>query len=232
MAITQIIGKSGQGKTLFQSKLLLKEIQTSNRPILSNLPMDFSFRKSWIFDIIRIPNKVHDFLVKFPIVYKALRAYTFLFDSNQRITTYNQIEVCYDYAKMVQWSNILDQTAYEKQVRALVAQRLEIVDDVKGEAVFTDIQALAHYPFDKRVLQNGFVWVIDELASYFSARDYKNTPPQFLQLLTQHRKMRIDLIGTTQRYTSIDVWFRELAHNVFLVKKWAWFPRLHRVYAI
>lgn len=228
MAITQIIGRSGQGKTLFQTKLILEEVQSSPRPILSNLPMDFGFWRFWIFSFIPVPEAVYRILGRYWFTF----GYARYFDSDVSIFVYKQIEVCYDYAVMVQWANALDQLEYEKNVRALIQERLSGWYDKSDGSVFHDFAALAKYPTDREVLSNGFVWALDELASYFSAREFRNTPPQFLQLLTQHRKMRIDLIGTTQRYTSVDSWFRELAHNVFLVRKSAWIPRLHKVFAV
>lgn len=228
MAITMIIGKTGQGKTLYQTKLLSGIIKKSPRPVLSNLPMDFTFYRYWILEIIPVPKRIYDLCSRFAF----MRAYSRHFDSNDIVVTYRQIETCYDYAIMSQWANAYTQEEYEKQVLSLIEHRLQEGVTNQYEAPFYDFNALRRYPLERDRLSNGFIWAIDELASYFSARDYKNTPPQFLQLLTQHRKMRIDLIGTTQRYTSIDIWFRELAHNVFLVRKSRWLPRLHTVNAI
>ncbi len=228
MAITQIIGKSGQGKTTYQSKLILGEVQVSPRPVLSNIPMDFGFWKFWLFQIVPVKEILYYYLGRF---YWSV-GYARYFSSDDSIFVYKQIEVCYDWAIMTQWANALNDEEYKHNVYKLIRYRLEGKYDEETEQPFTDYEALKQYPLDRQKVINGFIWSIDELASYFSARNYRATPPQFLQLLTQHRKMRIDLIGTTQRYTSIDTWFRELAHNVFLVRKSAWIPRLHTVFTI
>lgn len=228
MAITYIVGRSGQGKTSLQSKLILEEVEGSPRIVLSNIPMDFGYWGYWVFYFIRVPAVIYWLLGRFWFTFGYARYY----DSDDSIYVYKQIETCYDYAIMTQWAVALDQEEYRRRVIGLINYRLNGGYDKETETEFTDFEALKQYPMDRQVLQDGFVWAIDELASYFSSRNFRQTPAQFLQLLTQHRKVRIDLIGTTQKYTSTDSWFRELAHNTFLVRKSRWIPRLHNVFAI
>jgi len=67
-------------------------------------------------------------------------------------------------------------------------------------------------------VQNAII-CIDEMATLFSSRDWKDTPAWFLQKLAVHRHEGLDLIGTTQRYDGIDNIIRELSENVFWVQK-------------
>ena len=55
----------------------------------------------------------------------------------------------------------------------------------------------------------------DEIQNEFNSRDFKNFPPELLQLLTQNRKGNGKLIiGTAQRYGRVDKVFRELCSHV------------------
>lgn len=86
---------------------------------------------------------------------------------------------------------------------------------------------------------NKAVIVIDEMATLFSNRDWKNTPAWFLTKLAMHRHEGLDLIGTAQRYDGVDnvirelaniiLWIQKLNKNIFLLKRVSYHPILPEI---
>ena len=60
---------------------------------------------------------------------------------------------------------------------------------------------------------------IDEISNIVNARDWKNMPPSFFQLLTQNRKMNIRLMTTAQNFDDVDKQFRTLVKYVIQCNK-------------
>lgn len=63
------------------------------------------------------------------------------------------------------------------------------------------------------------VIMIDELAAYADARNWKNLPLPFLRKLQQHRKDSLHIWGTVQSAKRLDVAFRELVDEWIVMKK-------------
>jgi len=91
-------------------------------------------------------------------------------------------------------------------------------------------------PPNRELYLLGFVLFVDEAGGYFNSRTFRNTPPEFLTLINQHRKMKIDLIATVQRLGNLDNHIRESAHLTLLVTRFKllFFPmkRWHKVVMI
>lgn len=67
--------------------------------------------------------------------------------------------------------------------------------------------------------KNGFEGVIvgiDELQNWFSCNDSKNFPPQMLEVVTQNRKNRRVILGTSQVFTRLAKPIREQATLIYL----------------
>lgn len=67
--------------------------------------------------------------------------------------------------------------------------------------------------------KNGFEGVIvgiDELQNWFSSNDSRNFPPQMLEVVTQNRKNRRVIIGTSQVFTRLAKPIREQATLIYL----------------
>lgn len=64
------------------------------------------------------------------------------------------------------------------------------------------------------VVDGHILLVLDEVASVFDSRNFKNFPPDLRAFLTQHAKMRISIITICHRHDLIDVSFRKLSGYV------------------
>jgi len=58
------------------------------------------------------------------------------------------------------------------------------------------------------------VFVLDEVQLTFNSRSWKDFPPEMVTLLTQNRKMRKQIITTSQAFERVDKVFRELVNYV------------------
>lgn len=58
------------------------------------------------------------------------------------------------------------------------------------------------------------VFVLDEVQLTFNSRSWKDFPPEMVTLLTQNRKMRKQIITTSQSFERVDKVFRELVNYV------------------
>jgi hypothetical protein len=201
MAITIICGKSGQGKTAYAVHSLMKYVEQSRALVLSNVPLYFNYIRSWIF-VIRIPlflTKRFNFIKKLPFVY------TYTFSSSERVVVWSDLEQIYDVVRLCEIAND------EKVDFSLEIANIILKWELKGLSF--------PLPINREMYSLGFVLFVDEGASYFNSREFRKTPPEFLYLINQHRKMKIDLILTVQRLGSIDNHIRESAHITLLVRK-------------
>jgi len=61
--------------------------------------------------------------------------------------------------------------------------------------------------------------VIDEIATYFDATQWKELSLDIKRWLQQHRKVGVEIYGNTQTFSTIDISFRRLTDELFLLKK-------------
>jgi len=61
--------------------------------------------------------------------------------------------------------------------------------------------------------------VIDEIATYFDATQWKELPLDVKRWLQQHRKLGIEIYANTQTFSTIDISFRRLTDELYLLKK-------------
>ena len=214
MAITVICGKSGQGKTTYAIYSLMQYVQKSRALIVSNVPLHFNYIQSWFY-FIKIPQGLTK---RFPFIRKLPKVFSHTFSAAERVIVWSKLEQIYDLADLCLKAN--------NPVVNFELERTNLI--LKWE--------LKGLPFalppTRAIYLLGFVLFVDEAGGYFNSREFRKTPPQFLTLVNQHRKMKIDLICTVQRLGNIDNHIRESAHLTLLVKKFRFiftFNRWHRV---
>ena len=61
----------------------------------------------------------------------------------------------------------------------------------------------------------GQVYILDELSSLLNSRNYKDFPPDALDLITQSRKVRTRILYTTQDFKMVDINLRRLTKEVW-----------------
>lgn len=68
--------------------------------------------------------------------------------------------------------------------------------------------------FDVRNGEDGVIFAIDELQNEFESTAWKNFPPNLLREITQQRKQRIKIVGTSQVFTRVVKPLREQTFEV------------------
>lgn len=59
----------------------------------------------------------------------------------------------------------------------------------------------------------------DEIATHLDAQRYKETPLALKRWLQQHRKLGVEIYGTTQDFAMIDISMRRMTHRVLYLNK-------------
>jgi energy-coupling factor transporter ATP-binding protein EcfA2 len=75
-----------------------------------------------------------------------------------------------------------------------------------------------HTLVDKNNGELGQICILDELQNWFSSMDSKNFPPEMLQDITQERKQRKAILGTSQVFTRLAKPIREQVTLLYLPK--------------
>lgn len=215
MAITVICGKSGQGKTAYATYSIMEHVEHSRVLVMSNVPLYFNYIQSWFY-FIKIPRIITN---KFNIVRKFPKVYSHTFSSRERVIVWKKLEQIYDLVEVCLKAN--DNTC---DFNLFVAEKI-LKWELKGIPFLL--------PINREIYLLGFVLFVDEAGGYFNSRTFRNTPAEFLSLINQHRKMKIDLIATVQRLGNLDNHIIESAHITLLVRKFRFlfftFNRWHKV---
>lgn len=113
--------------------------------------------------------------------------------------------------------------------KAIVVTNL-ILDVDFDYIFFKDANELA----DKLVNVNngklGVIYLIDEIHTYFNALDSKSIPPFIFTEISQQRKQRKTIIGTSQLFMRLAKPFREQCDNMISCKTWFGVLTFNRAY--
>jgi len=85
---------------------------------------------------------------------------------------------------------------------------------------FSDMDELATVLTQVNNEKLGVVYLIDEIHTYFNALDSKNIPSFIFTEISQQRKQRKLIIGTSQLYLRMAKPFREQCDNLIMCKTW------------
>lgn len=190
MSVHFICGKPGGGKSLYAMRLILDELLHGQRPIVTNMAINFS--ELWL--------------------HLVGAGYLNTLENVRRIaegSAYDpDVHIRYDGPQHIRDRVlILD----EVQLRRFFCFRgFDGKEDV--EYVTTD-----EWKTGKRMsftsLTHGVFYVLDEVHIAFPARDWANTGQQVLYYLSQHRKLGDDVLCVTQHLDNLDKQFRTMAQD-------------------
>jgi len=93
---------------------------------------------------------------------------------------------------------------------------LEIIDPAKQYIQFTDATQLATVLVSVNNDFYGVIYLIDEIHTYFNALDSKNIPMYVFTEISQQRKQRKVIIGTSQLFTRMAKPLREQCDNIIM----------------
>lgn len=165
MAIHFISGKPGGGKTLYAVKMIVGELTTGSRTIVTNVPLLLGVLQEYLAQVA--PRK--------------------LIDVNDRIIMLDDDQTKEFWRTRPGWTPYQPLTK-EQWTRGLLPSYSEITD-------------------------NGILYVIDEVHTYFGSRQWAETGRDAVFYLSQHRKLGDDVICITQALRNVDRIFRSLAQD-------------------
>lgn len=138
---------------------------------------------------------------------------------------YHVLKLKQRYSKMILVSNL--QLNHYQAMRlttatiknpALMRQFLDHARDPKNYVFFDDMDSLATVLTS---INNGFygvTYLIDEIHTYFNALDSKNIPPYVFTEISQQRKQRKLIIGTSQLFLRMAKPLREQCDNLIICR--------------
>lgn len=109
------------------------------------------------------------------------------------------------------------------QSRFLVANLAELLRDFDKRTeyiLFSSMEELSAVLTGVNNARKGVVYVIDEIHTYFNALDSKNIPSFVFTEISQQRKQRKLIIGTSQLYLRMAKPFREQCDNLVMCNTW------------
>lgn len=193
-------GKPGGGKTLFAVKKIVDELVTSNRQIVTNVPLKLDRLNEFLQE--RYPDE------NIPVVGLDSRV-RLLDESDEARKLLRQYRDAWQKAKRSR--NVEQQEAvyqeYEKKIEAL-----GVPQETRKFWEFRNPRKLR---FDDAV---GTLFVLDEVHLHFNARKWAETADECLHYLSQHRKFGDDVICVTQHPDNVDKQFRSVAQDFSVIK--------------
>lgn len=100
----------------------------------------------------------------------------------------------------------------------------------KNYVLFTDIDELGIALTQCNNGHQGVVYVIDEIHTYFNALESKNIPPYIFTEISQQRKQRKLIIGTSQLFMRMAKPFREQCDNLIICRTFFGFFTTQKAY--
>jgi hypothetical protein len=136
------------------------------------------------------------------------------------------------YPKSIIVSNLVfsELTPREFHTREQLHTILTDFDPLKQYILFTNIDQLGHV---LTMVNNGFfgvIYLIDEIHTYFNALESKNIPPYIFTEISQQRKQRKCIIGTSQLFLRMAKPFREQCDNIIICNTLMGFITTQRAY--
>ena len=127
-------------------------------------------------------------------------------------------------AKQLDELNLLaPRAAADRKIKLLSANLAELLRtfDKQAEYIFfSEMDELSTALTRVNNERLGVVYLIDEIHTYFNALDSKNIPSFIFTEISQQRKQRKLIIGTSQLYLRMAKPFREQCDNLVMCKTW------------
>lgn len=196
MAISFVGGKPGAGKTLYAVGLIIRELLTGNRIVVTNVPLKTERLNEYLQE--KAPDR------SIPLLGPDSRL--IVLDDNEPAR-----ELYREYSKRY----------YEEpnpELRESIFLQYE--ERIKKEAVteqareFWKFRSLPGRRFDD---DTGALIVLDELHIHFNARKWMATGDACLHYLSQHRKLGDDVVCITQALGNVDKQFRSVAEDFTMI---------------
>lgn len=103
-------------------------------------------------------------------------------------------------------------------------------DPEKDYVYFDDMETLAIALTNVNNARMGVIYLVDEIHTYFNALDSKNIPPYVFTEISQQRKQRKLIIGTSQLFLRMAKPFREQCDNLIVCNTLFGFITIQRAF--
>lgn len=111
-----------------------------------------------------------------------------------------------------------------------IALHLAKIDPQKEYIYFKDIDQLTIALTEVNNTNKGVIYLIDEIHTYFNSLESKNIPMWAMTEISQQRKQRKLIIGTSQVFMRVSKAFREQCDNIIMCKTFLGHISLNSVY--
>lgn len=138
------------------------------------------------------------------------------------------------YPQAILVSN-LELTNYKHQRDTITSgdQLRSLVERINPEQQYIFFQTVEELHLVLTGVNNGFlgvIYLIDEIHTYFNALNSKNTPMHVFTEISQQRKQRKLIIGTSQLFLRLEKAFREQCNNLIMCRTFLNFWTFQKAY--
>jgi len=211
-----VTGKPGGGKSMFAMMMIIRELISSRRDVVTNLPIRRDVLNAFLQR--KYPH------VHVPLVGPENRLT--LLDENGEVRALFK-----EYRD--KWRNAKKHHASDEVLEAIYLEMEKKIGDLQvpiETGKFWEYRNPRKKRFDDAV---GTFFVLDEVHLYFNARKWAETGEEAIRYLSQHRHFSDDVILVTQHADNVDMQFRRLVEDWAVIKngytqKIGWFRALPR----
>lgn len=211
-----VTGKPGGGKSMYAMQCIVRELVTSNRDVVTNLPVRRDILNAFLQR--RYPQ------IHVPLLGPENRL-TLLDEGGEVRAIYKRYKKEWDQAKKSRASDEVLEAIYQAMEKEIGSLEVPV-----QTAKFWEYRNPRKKRFDDAV---GTLFVLDEVHLYFNARKWQETGEEAIRYLSQHRHFSDDVLLVTQHADNVDMQFRRLVEDWAVIKngytqKIGWFRALPR----
>lgn len=196
MSISFVGGKPGAGKTLYAVGLIIRELLTTDRLVVTNVPLKVERLNEYLQE--RNPS------LSVPLVGPESRLRLLDHDDTARDLYEKYSRLYHGAADPDTRERLYD--LYETEIRTK-----NVTEETRR---FWEYRSNENRRFDK---DTGAFIVLDELHIHFNARKWMHTGEECLHYLSQHRKLGDDVVCITQALGNVDKQFRSVAEDFTVI---------------
>jgi hypothetical protein len=188
MSVEFITGKPGGGKSILGMRQIINELVSSNRYISTNLAIDVNSLRHYL--------------------HSKYNGQTFRVEHRLRILTMQECSEFWLYRY-----RDIDINPDLKVTIKVSRKSIEFDSDRRGKNI-----TVVDYEGQGAIAKGGVLFVIDEIHTYFNARNWQSTGEDALYYLSQHRKFGDDVICITQHTKQVETQFSRLAEFFYFCR--------------
>lgn len=224
MSVHFVSGKPGGGKSLFGTSRIVTELQTTQRRICANIPLDMGRLREYLLKIggrdcgvmgrvkVMTPAETAQFWLHYG-PNDGPMSHTFEFETGRKGENDAKL-------KHLTFRERFRAAAVEANTRALMMKEAVIINRpmIPMEDLFQDRLCEAVRDWLRPNWSGGVLYVIDEAHEFFNARKFSTLGADALHYLSQHRHLGDDVMFITQHVLNVDSQLRRVAQDFSYIR--------------